>query len=300
MRPRLTPHRRRLLSTALTMLAWGAIVFVWLALNFSQKDYFQDARAYHGFDFANLYGQGAVGGREAYLYSPAFAQAMAPFGLLPWPVFKLLWSGLNLAALAWLAGPRLGALVLLVPFSPVANEIGTGNLHLLLAAAVVLAFRHPAWWALALLTKVTPGVGLLWFVGRREWRSLALAAGATAAIAVVSLVIAPQLWIDWFETLTRSGSVAIPAAMVGVPGPFLARLIVAAGLALGGGLIGWRWTVPVAAMVALPVPWTGALSMLLGVVALWRHRLPDGERSTVRVQEPDASGQRPVSQRGTP
>ena len=43
--------------------------------------------------------------------------------------------------------------------------------------AIVLGFRWPFTWAFVLLTKVTPGVGLLWFAVRREWRSLAIALG---------------------------------------------------------------------------------------------------------------------------
>ena len=69
---------------------------------------------------------------------------------------------------------------------PVSQEILIGNIHLLLAAAIVLGFRWPGTWAFVLLTKVTPGVGLLWFAVRREWRSLGIALGATAAIVAVS------------------------------------------------------------------------------------------------------------------
>ena len=46
-----------------------------------------------------------------------------------------------------------------------------GNIHLLLGAVIVAGFRWPWLWALPLLTKVTPGVGLLWFALRREWRT---------------------------------------------------------------------------------------------------------------------------------
>ncbi len=51
----------------------------------------------------------------------------------------------------------------------------------------MIGFRYPAAWSLILLTKITPGIGLLWFAVRREWRALAIALGATAAIASVSL-----------------------------------------------------------------------------------------------------------------
>ncbi len=61
-----------------------------------------------------------------------------------------------------------------------------GNVHMLLALAIVLGFRWPATWSFVLLTKVTPGIGLLWFAVRREWRSLAIALGATAVLVTLS------------------------------------------------------------------------------------------------------------------
>ena len=68
-------------------------------------------------------------------------------------------------------------------------ELAGGNIHLLLAAAIVLGFRWPWTWSLVLLTKITPGIGLLWFVVRREWRNLTIALGGTAAIVAVSFVL---------------------------------------------------------------------------------------------------------------
>ena len=65
----------------------------------------------------------------------------------------------------------------------------------------MVGFRYPAAWSLILLTKVTPGIGLLWFAVRREWRSLAIALGATAVIAAVSLAIDPRAWFEWFGVI---------------------------------------------------------------------------------------------------
>ena len=81
------------------------------------------------------------------------------------------------------------AVLLAFPF--VAVELTGGNIHLLLAAAIVAEFRWPAAWSFVLLTKVTPGIGLLWFAVRREWRPLMIALGATAAIAGLTFIIVP-------------------------------------------------------------------------------------------------------------
>ena len=69
---------------------------------------------------------------------------------------------------------------------------GVGNPQIMIAAICVIGFRYPAAWSFAVLTKIAPGIGLLWFVARGEWRNLAIAIGATTLIAVVSFVLAPQ------------------------------------------------------------------------------------------------------------
>jgi hypothetical protein len=286
-----TDARRELIGRALTLLAWAVLLFAWIWLNVNQVngvDFFQDARVYWRFDFDNLYGRGTVGGRDAYLYSPAFAQLFSPLGILPWPAFKALWSAANLLVLAWLCGPRIAAVILFTPF--VADEISTGNLHLLIAAAMVLAFRYPASYAFVLLTKVSPGVGLAWFVGRREWRPLLVAILTTAVISLISFVLAPTLWFEWFDSLRANAGVVIPGYAVAIPGPVLVRVVIGTVMALVAGILGWRWLVPVAGFVALPVPWLSGLSMLAGSIALLRG-LPFDRRVTERYANDERRGE---------
>jgi hypothetical protein len=78
-------------------------------------------------------------------------------------------------------------------------------------AAVVAGFRWPSAYAFLLPTKVTPGIALLWFVVRREWRNLAIALATTAAIVAVSFVIAPNLWFDWATVLRNDSTYGEPA-----------------------------------------------------------------------------------------
>jgi hypothetical protein len=198
----------------------------------------------------------------AYVYSPAFLQVIVPLTELPWPVFFGAWTALLLLAVRFLTGPRLFALGVLVA---VVELIG-GNISLLLAVAMVVGFRWPAVWAFVLLTKVTPGIGLLWFAVRREWRSLGIALGATALVVAVSAVVMPGAWLEWFGLLVRlAGRDGTWAA---IPIPFLVRLPAAIAVVVWGALTDRRWTVPVAGMLALPALWYGGLSMLLAVVAL--------------------------------
>jgi hypothetical protein len=127
-----------------------------------------------------------------------------------------------------------------------------------------------------LLTKVTPGIGLLWFAVRREWRSLAFALGATAAIALVSFVILPNQWRDWADVVIRNALAGKSGTWASVPIPLWIRLPFAIAIVVWGARTDRRWTVPVGAMLALPALWYGGLSMLLAVIPL----LPGPTRPT--------------------
>jgi hypothetical protein len=229
-----------------------------------------DAYAYWATGDGDLYGDALSGTIGAYLYSPAFAHLIWPLTLLPWPVFAALWTALNCAVLWWLVG-RLALPSLL--FLPIPFELISGNVHLLIAAVIVAGFRYPALWALPILTKVTPGIGLLWFLVRREWRSLAIALGVTAVIAVASFVIAPAAWRQWVDLLVRDvgGPVDTPGWFL--PIPVLIRLPIAALLVAWGAATGRRWVIPVGVTLALPIVWLNSLAILAAVVPLARWRI---------------------------
>jgi hypothetical protein len=201
---------------------------------------------------------GALSSVDAFFYAPVVAWVMAPLRLLSWPVAQVLWLTLQLACLAYIG--RRWALALVV-FPPVWMGLVYGNINLMLAAAIVAGFRHPAAWAFVLLTKVTPGVGLAGFAGHREWRAVAVAGALTAVGLVVSL---PQL-DGWLGVLQVSGGQPIPGAALQVP--LVLRMPVAIALAWWGGSAGVRWTVPVASTLAMPVLWPIAFAPLAAIVA---------------------------------
>ena len=161
----------------------------------------QDARSYYGLNLADLYtGRSDWNSIGAYPYSPAFAQLVYPLDLLPWPVFVAAWTAILIAAVYWLTGPDLFLLGLAVG----AMEIAGGNITLLLAVAIVAGFRRPWTWAFVILTKITPGVALIWFALRREWRSLVVALGATGLVLAVSYLVMPGQWRSWVELLVAN------------------------------------------------------------------------------------------------
>jgi hypothetical protein len=222
-----------------------------------------DARCYWAPDLANPYLHSNWTDQIAYPYSPAFLQILQPIRLLPWPVFMAIWAALLMAAMVYLTGPRLIFLGLAF-FGLI--EIWGGNIEMLVALAIVLGFRWPATWSFVLLTKITPGIGLLWFAVRREWRSLAIALGATAAVVAVSAAIQPAAWGRWVEVLqANAGKNGTWAA---VPIPFVIRLPFALVLVVWGARTNHRWTVPVSSMLALPALWYGGLSIMIATLPL--------------------------------
>lgn len=230
-----------------------------------------DARAYWRVDLAHPYANSGVGEYSTYLYSPAFAQFLSPSYVLPFEAFFVLWTVASIAVLYWLVRPWPWALlILLLPWT---YELFVGQVHLFIAAAIVLGFRSPWLWAFNLLTKVTPGVGLLWFLVRREWRALAIALGATAATAAASFLLAPSAWFDWVAFLrgsTGSGELLYP------------RIALAALIVVGGALTGRRWTVPIAVWLALPVVWIESWVILLAIIRLREPVPPPGTTALPR------------------
>lgn len=232
-------------------------------------------------DPATMYAQHAVDTPDSYMYAPVFAQALAPLAWLGWPAFLAAWYVLLVAALWWLAR-EWSLLALLVPvaypwspppiYLPVGEELWVGNIQLLLGCAFALSFRWPGTWSLPLLTKPTCGVGLIWYVARREWRNLALALGATSLVALASFALAPGLWFDWAAALAENATGTAPNAY-DAPFwfvPLAPRLVVAAALVAWGARADRRWTLIVGTLLAMPVVWRTAPVLLLGLLGLLR------------------------------
>jgi len=254
---------------AKVLLTIVALVLVWVVLGGISRHpewIGYDAHAYWGYPREPLYGEPgvSVAGMDLYRYSPAFVPLMTLFTILPWPVFVAGWIAFLFLVYVWLVGPWW---LPLLAFAPFLIEMRMANVHLLLAAAIVLGFRWPAAWSFVLLTKVTPGIGLLWFAVRREWPSLGIALGVTAAIVAVSFVLAPAHWMDWFESLASTTQDDPPLA---IHVPLTWRLVAAAALVVWGARTDRRWTVVVAATISLPTLWIHGFAMLAGVIAVQR------------------------------
>jgi hypothetical protein len=110
---------------------------------------------------------------------------------------------------------------------------------------------------------VTPGVGLVWFVARREWRSLAIALGATVVVVAVSALFGPEHWLTWIESLVGNARQQWPYPLF--PVPLWIRLIAATLLIAWGARTDRPWTLIVGSSFAIPTLWPANLAMLIGL-----------------------------------
>jgi hypothetical protein len=269
----------RAVRDALVALGLLFTAYEFLVLGPSSRMLGYDAWSYWAVDLNHLYA-GSIGDLGWFPYSPALAQVASILQVVPWPAFLLVWLGLLVATVVWLGGRHT---IYLLAFPPVAAELYHANINLLLAAAIVLGFRYPAAWSFVLLGKVTPGIGLLWFAVRREWGHLAIALGVTALIAGVSFAVAPQLWFDWARAIVTSSA----ASPVVFNPPLWLRLPIAAAVVIWGARTDRPWTVPVSAVIAMPVWWLAVFSILAAIVPLRRTRASRGDAGSGCAQPTD-------------
>jgi len=259
--------RLRALRDGLIISGWLATLFTFVVVANAVHSVGYDAYAYWSLDFHDLYGRSmfnnfTLGG---FRYTPPIAFLFAPFGALPWWLFLWLWQSVSLAIITWLGG-RWTLVVLALP--PVALELYHGNVHLLIAAAIALGFRYPWAWSFVILTKVTPGIGVLWFAVRREWRSFAIALGATAVVSLVTLVVAPNYWVEFFNSIFSNLSEPL---YFSVPPPAPIRIPIAIVLVIWGARTDRPWIVPIAATLALPIIWPHGLTVALAAIPFLRR-----------------------------
>jgi hypothetical protein len=278
----LQPAAIRRLAISGFVLVVAIFAVVRLLNLYPWNDRIFDLWAYWSTRFGLDYTAAQPGESGAYLYSPAFAQLIAPLTALPLPVFMATWTVLLAGVFYWLTGWRAFFVGLL---APVAMSIAIGQLDVLMAAAIVVGFRWPAAWLLPFITKLTPGIGVLWFAARGEWRSFGLAMGATAAVVGASMAIDPRAWLGWLEMLLRFDA---PTAANGVflPVPLWIRLPIVALLIVWGARTDRRWTLPIGVTFALPTVWLNTPTIFVAILPLiplgadapaarWLHASPD-------------------------
>jgi hypothetical protein len=225
-----------------------------------------DAHAYWLAGQGELVYSRTAGEVDAFLYSPAFASAIRPLALLDWPYFLTVWVVLEAVLLAWLLKPlqlrwSIPLFLLCVP------ELVNANIFILLAVCAVLSIRHPGVLAFPLLTKITSGVGLMWFVARGEWWRVIQALGLTLTVVALSYVLTPSEWHAWVDFLfTHSGGTQDGSFS------FLLRCLLAAGAVAWGAKKNWPWLIAPAMVLASPVFALPTLTLLAAIPRLSKVR----------------------------
>ena len=226
-----------------------------------------DSRAYWLANHGQMYGA-PPDTRDAYLYSPAFAQLIKPLTLLPWPAFAAVWSLFLLAVLLWLLRPL--PLTWAIPLGIAGlNEVVVGNVVLLFAVVVVVGFRRPAAWSFVALTKIAPCLGPVWFAARREWLPLLESALATVLIAGLSYLFDPSAWAAWLSFLNVNAGLSEGVTGSSIGPPLVVRIPLAVLLVVWGALTRRVWTLPLAMAFASPVLALGAFAVLLSLPRLY-------------------------------
>lgn len=259
------PHAVRAIRDGLSI---GGVLFLILTMLSGGAGY--DFFAYWSVNPADPYT--IKEGFGAFHYAPPLVWLVGPLKLVPWPAAYWLWFGLLFLVLVWLA--RDWALAWLA-FPPVVLELYHGNIHLLIAAALVLMLRRPPAFLFLALSKVSPGIVALWWLVRREWRPLAIALGASAAVIALSFALAPALW---WEYLTHISSEANHAPNL-IPIPLVLRLPFAAAIVVLAARLDRPWLLAPAIVLALPLLWIHGFAALVAITPLVRMERAARDRS---------------------
>jgi len=251
-----TPNVRRVLIAAAIV---GAVLGIETGILHLATDPLVDVHAYYDAGARLNAGQPlyvqAVGTDDPafYRYPPLLAIAFRPLALLPFPAAALIWEALLVALLA-LTIARLGTgrrtwMALGMLALPTVWSLMIGQAQV----AVTLLMSVGAPWALALATnlKLLPALAAIWWIGRRDLRSLGWFAAWLVGLAILQLVLEPAgtLAFPGFLRLDQVGDVANVSPYV--VSPWLWAALVAAGVVVAWRLAPTRWGWPAA--VALGV-----------------------------------------------
>ena len=284
---RLTRRELVLWAGAITGYLFGAFAFVTIETSVGGQ-WFRtgpdlDAYLRAGHDLLNgapVY-VGQIGEATNFPYAPPWAVISAGMALLPPLLVQAGIIGLDLLAMRYIAGSwRVAGLILLWPLT--AFELAAGNIDLLIAAAIVLAWSgdhalngpDSAMSGTARLAAEARRVGLLVLVSLAKLApSLALpparwrAALVALAVCVLVTLPVPHLWPDWFAYLARQpSSIAISLPV----GPWYLRLPVALVLAALGSVVLRRpWLSALAVVVAMPSLYLSTTVILIAPIRLW-------------------------------
>jgi len=212
-----------------------------------------------------------------YPYPPLLAILFRPLALLPFAAAAAAWEVGVIASfvgMVWWIGPRrretwlaLGILALPIGWCLV---IGQAQVPLTL----LMTLGAPWSIAIAANIKLFPALVALWWIGRRDWRSIGVFAATMAGLALLQLVLAPRATLDYLSAISLKQVGAVQNFSPYVVSPLLwgVLLLVGAAFVLRLSRTRWGWAAAVTfSVVATPRLLTYMLMTLMAAL-----KAPDG------------------------
>jgi hypothetical protein len=277
--------RRFLVYVAAAAAALGAIIGVDTFLLHLRVDPLADVRAYYDAGARlnaglALYEQPAgVDEAAFYRYPPLLAILFRPLALLPFEVAGLVWFGVlctMLGATVVRLGVRRRATWLLIGIlaAPIGWSLAVGQAEV--AVSFLVALGAP--WAVAAAAhlKLLPALAAIYWVGRRDWRSMRAFGLWLVGFGLLSLVLEPAGTIAYlgFPSLAQVGDVINRSPFAISPYLWLVSVALLGIVALRLAPTRWGW----AAAVALSVLATPRLFPYHLMTLLAAGRAPDAGR----------------------
>jgi hypothetical protein len=239
----LGPFARRLLRVLVIVAAGLGLVFgLQNAAHHVATDPFVDLHTYYDAGTRlnagePLYDPNATQSKGLYLYPPFLAILFRPLALLPFDAVAALWLAASIVAVALTvrrAGIRepvviaLGLLAL-----PILWSLSIGQVEPFIT--LLMAFGSPVGIGIATSIKLVPVLVGVYWVLRRDWRSLGRLAATLAVLGVFQLVLEPEATRTWLELGWMR-----PAFFVNTISPYGASPILWVAFVLALCLLVWR------------------------------------------------------------
>ncbi len=209
---------------------------------------------------------------DFYRYPPLLAIAFRPLALLPYSTAALIWAAIVIASVVatlWWLGVRRRETWIAAGLlaSPIAWCVAVGQAQAPLTFLTALGTP----WAIALGAnlKLFPVLIALWWIGKRQWRTLVVFAAWTGGLVLFQFVVEPQATLDFIGTLTlgQVGEVRNISPYVLSPALWAVLLLVGAIVTLRLGPTRWGWVAAVAlSVLATPRLLSYMLMTLLAAV----------------------------------
>jgi hypothetical protein len=198
-----------------------------------------------------------VNSSSFFRYPPLLAILFRPLALLPFEVVAVGWAGTNLvllfATIRRLGFHRRTAIAVAILAFPITWSLTLGQAQVLVTWLLVVASS----WSIALATqlKIFPVLAALYWIGRRDWRSLRSFVLWTAALVLVQVIAEPRGSLAFLQTLTlgQVGGIDNLSPYGISPVAWIAFVGVLAGLALRLAPTRFGWAAAVFA-VSLSTP----------------------------------------------